>query len=220
MDAFYAMLQAPMKVFQDGPVAMIVLELISQGLWWLGIHGGSVTSPARNGFFMEPRLENLAAYTAGEPLPNLITGHFLSVGVLPLIIVILLFARSKRSRSVGKIAAVPGLFGISEPINFGLPAILNPIFLIPQVFSYALAVLYSYILNVLGWLPYSNGVQIQNVPQFLTAFLRYGWLGVFWWVILLILMCAFIYPFVRMQDKLYLKDEGEDELLEEQLQGE
>lgn len=207
MDAFYAVMQAPMSMMHNGPGAMVILEFVSWILWWFGIHGGNVTSPARNGFFLEPRMENLAAYSAGQPLPNIITGQFLTVSVLPFVIVILLFCKSKRIRSVGKIAFIPSLFMISEPLNFGLPIILNPIMLIPLIFTYPISVIYTYFLNVIGWLPYSNGVQIQSVPGFIQAFFRYGGSGVFWWVVLFVLLCAFVYPFMKLQDKKYLEEE-------------
>ena len=44
-------------------------------------------------------------------------------------------SKSKELRAVGRASSVPVLFGVNEPILFGAPLILNPIFFIPFVFA-------------------------------------------------------------------------------------
>ena len=39
-------------------------------------------------------------------------------------------SKSKLLKVVGKVGIIPAFFGISEPITFGLPIMLNPIFFI------------------------------------------------------------------------------------------
>ncbi|MDS8284847.1 PTS transporter subunit EIIC, partial [Streptococcus pneumoniae] len=41
--------------------------------------------------------------------------------------------KSKRNRIVGRASVVPTFFGVNEPILFGAPIVLNPIFFIPFV---------------------------------------------------------------------------------------
>ena len=43
--------------------------------------------------------------------------------------------KSKELRAVGRASSIPVLFGVNEPILFGAPLILNPIFFIPFVFT-------------------------------------------------------------------------------------
>lgn len=72
----------------------------------------------------------------GAPIPNIICQQFQDLfatfggcgSALSLMIAMLLFCRSKRIRELGKLSLVPGLFGINEPIVFGLPIVLNPRF--------------------------------------------------------------------------------------------
>ncbi|MCB7547734.1 PTS transporter subunit EIIC, partial [Escherichia coli] len=52
----------------------------------------------------------------------------------------LLFAMllaSKRSdhRTIAKLSLAPGLFNINETMTFGLPIVLNPIFMIPFILT-------------------------------------------------------------------------------------
>ncbi len=209
---FYSILQAPLSIVTSGPWGVAIIETISMLLWWLGIHGGAVTYQIKNLLFAEARLGNLAAYAAGETLQYPVTGLFLTVGVMPLVLMCFVVGKSKRMRSVTKVAAVPAIFGISEPINFGLPTVLNPIMLIPSIIIYPISVFYTYALNMLGWLPYCNGVQIRNCPYFILSFLQFGGIkGLFWWIVLFIIACLIYLPFVKALDKQYVKEEGESE---------
>ena len=47
----------------------------------------------------------------------------------------LIFAKSKLLKNVGKVGIAPGLFNINEPVTFGLPIVLNPILMIPYILS-------------------------------------------------------------------------------------
>ena len=83
--------------------------------------------------FTQVQMENLAAYQAGSAFPHMVTGAILSYGSgsFPLIIAMLIFAKSKANRSITKLAAIPSFFGVDEPSYFGVPMILNPIFFLP-----------------------------------------------------------------------------------------
>ena len=208
--AFYALLQKPLSIVTSGPWGVAIIETISMLLWWLGIHGGAVTYSMKNVLFAQARLGNVAAYAAGSTLPYIVTGLFLTVGVIPLVVDCILVARSKRIKNVAKVSLVPALFGISEPINFGLPTVLNPIMLIPSIIIYPLSVFATYMLNVIGWLPYCNGTQIRNCPYFILAFIQFGGIrGFIWWIVLFVAACLIYYPFVKVLDKKYHGEELE-----------
>ncbi|MBE5915674.1 MAG: PTS sugar transporter subunit IIC [Pseudobutyrivibrio ruminis] len=207
-NAFYTLLQKPLSVVTSGPWGVAIIETVSMTLWWLGIHGGAVTYQIKNILFAENRLGNLAAYAAGEQMTHAVTGLFLTPGVLPLIFMCFVVGRSQRTKSVTKVAAVPAIFGISEPINFGLPTVLNPLMAIPTIITYPLAVFYTYALNMAGLLPYCNGTQIRNCPYFILAFVQFGgFVGLFWWIVLFAICCAIYFPFVKALDKQYVKEE-------------
>lgn len=215
--AFYTLLKKPLNAVTSGPMGVVIIETISMTLWWLGIHGGAVTFQIKNILFAEQRLGNLAAYAAGQPLQHIVTGVFLNPGVLPLIFTCFLVGRSKRMKGVTKIAVVPAIFGISEPINFGLPTVLNPLMAIPTIIAYPIAVLYTYFLNLTGLLPYCNGTQIRNCPYFILSFIQFGgFRGLFWWVVLFGIISLIYLPFVKALDRQYVMDEGgADEAAEE-----
>jgi PTS system cellobiose-specific IIC component len=166
--------------------------------------------------FMPLQLENLAAYQAGKPLPNLVSGTFLSVGTgsLVFVLALIIFARSKTASSVSKIAIVPSFFGIDEPSYFGIPMIMNPVFFIPWVvIAPVLTVFGTYILNVTGLLPYASGASIgYNLPFFVTNFVSYGWKGVVWGFVFFIINFIAVIPFIMAYDRQMLKRESQMEV--------
>ena len=86
-------------------------------------------------------VENTNAYQLGEAVPyKWVAGSFEAfvwpggAGVtLMLLIAILLFSKRADYKTVGKLGIGPGLFNINEPVMFGLPIVLNPLFIIPFI---------------------------------------------------------------------------------------
>lgn len=73
---------------------------------------------------------------------------------LGLIIAIFLVSRRKDYREIAKLALVPGLFNINEPLMFGLPIVLNPIMAIPFVLTPVINILVGYTVTVIfNWIP-------------------------------------------------------------------
>lgn len=47
----------------------------------------------------------------------------------------LIFAKSQRFKAMNKLCAVPGICNINEPLIFGMPLMMNPLFFFPMVLS-------------------------------------------------------------------------------------
>jgi lactose/cellobiose-specific phosphotransferase system IIC component len=130
----------PFRLMQDSfHVGSIAYVALSHALWFFGVHGANVLDTATHSMFEAIAQANAAASATGEPLPYLITRLFLNTFVLMggcgsslcLILAILIGSENRNSRRLAKISLVPGIFNINEILLFGLPVILNPIFLIP-----------------------------------------------------------------------------------------
>ena len=102
--------------------------------------------------------DQLLAFEAGTPnneLPHIFTNPFSNFftnfggggSTLSLVICMLLFCKSERIKVLGRLSIVPGIFGINEPIIFGLPIVLNPIMIIPFIFVPLFNLVTSYLLN-------------------------------------------------------------------------
>ncbi|WP_161945232.1 PTS transporter subunit EIIC, partial [Bacillus cereus] len=68
--------------------------------------------------------------------------------------VTLMFAfltKSKQLKAVGKASSIPVLFGVNEPLLFGAPIVLNPVFFVPFILAPIVNVwLFKFFVDVLG----------------------------------------------------------------------
>ncbi len=213
----FVILQAPLLALGNTLPAMIIAYIFLHFFWFFGVNGGSVVAAVFNPILQTLSAENLAAFQAGAPLPNIISQQFQDLfatfggcgSTLSLLIAMLLFCRSKRVKELGKLAFIPGIFGINEPLVFGLPIVLNPVILIPFVLVPTINIIISYVCMSIGLVPLCSGVAIPwTMPVILSGFLSTGWQGAVLQALLLILGIFIYMPFIKMMDKQYLEDEA------------
>lgn len=212
----YGLLKTPLSHLTNSPITFVVLLLFCNILWFFGIHGGMVTMSFLSMLYMAPALENLEAMAAGQPLPNMLTNTWWftfaqlggSGGIIGLAVCMFLFSKSERYKTLGKIAFLPALCSISEPIVFGVPLVLNVMMLIPMILSPLCCFLTSYLMTSIGVLPYLNGIQLSTgTPIVLAGFLAGGWRAAIWQIVLVALQAVLYFPFFRMVDKQALEEE-------------
>lgn len=212
----YGLLKTPLSHLTNSPITFVVLLLFCNILWFFGIHGGMVTMSFLSMLYMAPALENLEAMAAGQPMPNMLTNTWWftfaqlggSGGIIGLAVCMFLFSKSERYKTLGKIAFLPALCSISEPIVFGVPLVLNVMMLIPMILSPLCCFLTSYLMTSIGVLPYLNGIQLSTgTPIVLAGFLAGGWRAAIWQIVLVALQAVLYFPFFRMVDKQALEEE-------------
>src|SRR5947209_7248753 len=115
----------------DSLAAVLIVVLIDSGLWLVGVHGISILAAVRP-LWLAALAENMAAASAGQPPPHVFTQEFFiwfvwqgGSGTTLAFALLLLFARSKQLRLVGKAGLVPAIFNINEPLLFGAPVVMN-----------------------------------------------------------------------------------------------
>ncbi|QZY55800.1 PTS sugar transporter subunit IIC [Crassaminicella profunda] len=215
----YTVLQMPLQGIGNTLGAQMVYSTFGSLFWFFGINGPAVTNTIFGPIMKVLTIENLEAFQAGLPLPNIFTGPFSDFftcyggggSTLSLVIVMMLFCKSKRITQLGKLSIVPGIFGINEPIIFGLPIVLNPVLIVPFIVVPSVNLILSTFATNLGIIPYTTGVALPwTTPIGFSGYLATGSLVAGLWQIgLLILGCFIYYPFIKMLDKKYLKDEEE-----------
>lgn len=216
----FRILQTPLLSLGNTLGAMVTAYIFLHFFWFFGVNGGSVVGAVFNPILQTLAAENLNALQNGNPIPNIISQQFQDLfatfggcgSTLSLLIAMLLFCKSKRIKELGKLAFVPGIFGINEPLVFGLPIVLNPIIFIPFLLVPTINIIVSYVVMSIGLVPYCNGIQIPwTTPVIISGFLSTGWRGSVLQAILLV-GGVFIYmPFIKMVDKQYQKDEKDAE---------
>ncbi len=121
---------------------MVTLELhlslvLMPSSGFVGIHGPSIVEPAIVAITYANIDANLHLIQAGQHADKVITSGtqmFIVTmgGTGATLIVPFLFmwiCKSERNRAIGRASVVPTFFGVNEPILFGAPIVLNPIFL-------------------------------------------------------------------------------------------
>ena len=212
----FKFLQQPLLVLGNTLGAVLVAMGFQHFFWFFGINGGSIVGSIMQPILTPLSMENLSAFQAGTALPNVINQQFYDLfttfggagSTLSMLIAMIIVCRSQRIKNLSKISIVPALFGINEPVIFGLPVVLNPTILIPFLLTPLINILISYFTMVSGLVPFTSGVSIPwTTPVIISGFLTTGWKGALLQLILVILGVFIYMPFVKMMDKQYKNEE-------------
>ena len=204
---------APLVGSMDNPLSFTFLQTLSCLLFFFGIHP-SVLSPITSPISTQFLAENVAAFKAHEVIPHFYTGgsisafaNFTGTGVTFGLVFWCLLSKSKAQKQVGRVALIPALFGINEPILFGAPIVLNPIFFIPYVLCG----------GIIGTIPHwmmAAGLVAKPLytPPYVGVFLEgfltnLDYMSIVANLIQLVLSIAIYYPFFKIYEKRELENE-------------
>lgn len=214
----YSVLQLPLQHIGGTLTAMILVYLFAHILWFLGIHGTNITDSMFMPILYALSAENLARVNAGQLPENIINVQFQNLfatyggagSTLSLLIVAVLISKSKRLKQLSKLSILPAIFGINEPVIYGLPIVLNPILMVPFILVPTINIIISYITMNFGLVPIPNGVIMPwTTPPIVSGFLSSNWQGAVLQIFLIALGCLIYYPFVAAIDKNNLIQEEE-----------
>lgn len=210
---------SPLVSASDSLPALIILLIVLNGLWFFGIHGGNIVNAVVIPFATVNLAENAAAVAQGLPQPHILSGFFLqtfgniggSGAAFGMVIAMLIVAKSAHLRSVSRLAIVPDIFTISEPLVFSTPTILNPFILIPWIIVPILNITVFYFatkLNLIGHV-YINAP--WTTPLILNSFLAtMDWKAPVLFVIMIIVDVIIYIPFVKAYDNSLVAEEKQD----------
>ena len=205
-------IQEPLRGVTTGLFGCVLIYSLGNLLWLFGIH-----QTVLNGSLLEPLLminmtQCMAAYAAGQPIPNIINAAFVptfgmmggSGSTIALIIATLLFGRNKATKAICKLSVAPGCFNINEPIIFGYSIVYNITMIIPFVLLPAIGIIIGYAATALNFINECVVYIPWTTPPLLSGYLATS--GDFRAVIVQILIIAIgvlLYlPFVKINDKL------------------
>lgn len=181
-DVVLKYVQMPFLGLSQGLGAVLIIVLAVQLLWFFGLHGTNVLGAVLDGTYLTALTMNDSLYQAGQPMEYLWTrgtfDAFVWMGgagcTIAFVIAILIFSKRADSRAVAKMSAPMAVFNIDEPVVFGMPVVLNPIYFIPWLLVPCVLTIVSYLVIAAGWVPYVHVVVPWVVPPILYAFLATG----------------------------------------------
>ena len=222
-ELIFKVIQTPLQGLSDSLGGGIVIVGLQSILFWAGVHGPNVVGGVVSPLLIANSLDNQHILEAGGQLLGNPAAHIFTVQIndvfvksggcgltLGLIIAALLVARSSQMKSLTRMATVPGLFNINEPIIFGLPIVFNPYLLIPFTLVPLMALFVTYGAISIGFMAPLSAVQVPwTTPPIIAGFLLDGWQGAVVQIINLTLATVIYLPFVKSQDKAFLAEEQE-----------
>lgn len=207
------------------PVTMVIFIILACILWLFGIHGTNILFAALMAPLMQYGFANNAAYhavlAAGGTIaeakaalvlyPTTMFGWMAIGGTGGTLGLCILMMRSKSTQlsTIGKLAIVPGICGINEPITFGVPIVLNPTLAIPFVLTPVVCCILGYVLTAIGVLDIGHEVVMSLLPIGVGAFLSTGGIrNSIFEICLIPLEMLIYYPFFKAYEKQLIEQEA------------
>lgn len=204
---------APLFTAADGYVGLAIVYGAMAFFWFIGIQGPSVTA-----IYLTNVETNMKIVQAGGHATHILaqgTQYFVATlggtgATLVITYMFALWAKSKELKAIGRAAAIPVSFGVNEPILFGAPLILNPIFFIPFIGAPILNVwLFKIFVDYFGM----NGF-VFNLPWTtpgpigLIMGVRFSIQAVILAVALIVMDVIVYYPFFKAYDTQKVQEEA------------
>lgn len=208
---------SPFVFAVDSVVGIFLISIVTQLLWVVGLHGSSIVSGLVGAFELGNLAANAEAATKGLAPEFIYTEPFRAffmilggAGATIGLNILMLRSKDKQMRTLGKLAILPSIFNINEPIIFGVPIVLNPVLAIPFIGVQTVNEILTYIvmkLDILGktytYVPWTTPAPIG------AAIATMSIIAFFWIIFLIVLDILMWYPFFKTYEKQLLKEEKE-----------
>lgn len=211
-DLIAAVVQAPLKLLGSNLISFVIIISIVNLLWFFGIHGHLVALSIMTPVYLQMDLENLTNFQANLPMENILGNAFIYIYcsgfcVLAGLVFWLWRAKTQRFKSVAKLSLIPAIFGIGEPLCFGVPYVFNFTLIIPVIFSGTINALLAYAATAMNILPRLNGLNISGVPVGVGGFLAGGLAVGLFQLFLCVVNIIFYAPFMKKLDQIEYEKE-------------
>ena len=219
---------APLFSAADGYLGITIIFGAFAFFWFVGIHGPSIVEPAIAAITYANAEVNLNLLQQGMHADKILTSgtqmFIVTMGgtgatlVVPFMFMWL--TKSKRNRAIGRASVVPTFFGVNEPILFGAPLVLNPIFFIPFVFAPIANVwIFKFFIETLGMNSFTANLPWTTpAPLGLVLGTNFQVLSFILAALLIVVDVIIYYPFLKVYDEQILEEErsgkSNDELKE------
>ena len=221
-------LLAPLFSAADGYLGITIIFGAFAFFWFVGIHGPSIVEPAIAAITYANAEVNLNLIQQGMHADKILTSgtqmFIVTMGgtgatlVVPFMFMWL--TKSKRNRAIGRASVVPTFFGVNEPILFGAPLVLNPIFFVPFIFAPIANVwIFKFFVDTLGMNSFTSNLPWTTPgPLGIVLGTNFQVLSFILAALLVVVDVVIYYPFVKVYDEQILEEErsgkANDELKE------
>lgn len=209
---------APLFQAADGYLGLTIIFGAYAFFWFVGIHGPSIVEPALAAVLYSNPDINLGLMQAGQHAAKVITSgtqmFIVTLGGTGATLVVpfmfMLLAKSKRNKVVGRASVVPTFFGVNEPILFGAPIVLNPVFFVPFIVAPIVNVwIFKFFVDTLKMNSFTANLPWTTpAPLGMLLGLNFQVLAIVLVFVLLIVDTIIYYPFFKVYDEQILEEEN------------
>lgn len=211
-------LLAPLFTAADGYLGITIIFGAYALFWFVGIHGPSIVEPAIAAITYANIETNLQLLQAGQHADKVLTSgtqmFIVTMGgtgatlVVPFMFMWL--TKSKRNQAIGRASVVPTFFGVNEPILFGAPLVLNPIFFVPFILTPIVNVwIFKFFVDTLGMNSFSVNLPWTTPgPLGIIMGTQFAALSFVLAALLIVVDVAIYYPFLKVYDDQILAEEA------------
>ena len=189
---------------------ILVYAFLVTMLWSVGINGDNAMDAVVAPIFLQYLAANVEAMTSGQPLPYITAYGFFTAfvnvggtGATLALALVLWNSRDAGYRKVSRLSLPTQIFQINEPIFFGLPIVLNPIFMIPYILSALILTTGSFLLMHWNWIhkPFVNVP--WTTPPIIGHYLVSGgdWRAAVWGAVSVVIAMMVYYPFAKAAER-------------------
>ena len=205
----------PLVVAVDSPFGIILISVVTQVLWLVGLHGSSIVSGVVGAFELGNLTANAELVTQGLVPEFIYTEPFRAffmilggAGATIALNILMLRSKAKQLKTLGRLAIVPSMFNINEPLIFGTPLVLNPTLAIPFILAQTVNGLLTYLVMSMDIIGKTFTYVPWTTPAPLGAALSTMDVKAFVWILLLIAVDLVIwYPFFKSYEKQLVLEE-------------
>ncbi|WP_119326860.1 lactose-specific PTS transporter subunit EIIC [Companilactobacillus musae] len=218
---------SPLFQASDSYIGLSIIAGAMAFFWFCGVQGPSIVQPAVVPIMIANTATNLQQYQAGVHASHVLAMNtmdyvmnFGGTGSTFVVAFIMLFAaRSAQLKAVGKAAFIPGSFSVNEPVLFGMPIIMNPMFFVPFLLTPIVNIcMFKFFVTVLGMNSFMFTMP-WTVPAPIGILISSSFAPLsFVYVLLALVVDVLIYfPFIRTYDNTLLAQEKakENEMTDE-----
>lgn len=221
--ALIRIVMSPVTGFAQSIWGVIFLSLVMDLFYFFGVSGW-VWTPITMTIQKAAIAENAAAIAAGGVAKNIYAygfSRYQHIGgqgaTLPLAFM-MLFAKSKKFKTLGRATLVPSLFNINEPLVYGT-IVCNPFMFIPMIGCSIIHAANVYLWMSMGWaaIPFVN-FDMNNLPNAISAYIQSAgcWGNVVLVFVNMAISALLYYPFFKAADKHEVEKEAERIKLKEE----
>lgn len=206
--SFFADALLPILGAADNCFTYTLFNFLKACLWSVGLHGDNMLNPIATPMTTIWLNENVAAQMAGQPIPHVWIANVCRLdqwvsSAWPILVLLLTSKKLSHMRPFAVTCVPAAIFGIIEPVMYGLPIVLNPYMFIPMILAHTVTSITSYMSYAIGLvsMPYLNTPWCLPAP--ILAVLQSGmdFRGAILVVVNFLIGLAIFFPFFKSFEK-------------------